>query len=256
MVDPDWSAFIDELARWRDAGRVVEFWWRDDDASRPDPALERLCALASRSGVPLGLAAVPESAEAAAFAGLPSSVNVLQHGVDHRNRATESEKKTEFPVVEPVIEALERLKAGLVRLEKVVPGRVLPVLVPPWNRLSPHLVERLAKAGYRGLSTFGVRNVTKLPAGLSQVNTHVDIIDWKVSRAFCGPRRALGQATMLLAARRSGDAGENDPVGWLTHHAVHDSTAWDFLERLFEVTSGKPDIRWRTPISLFRGESP
>ena len=255
MVGPEWSDFTDELVRWRDLGRVVEFWWRDDDACRPDPALDRLYALAARTGVPLGLAAVPALAEPAAFGGLPANVAVLQHGADHRNRAAGGEKKTEFSAAEPVLAALERLSGGLARLESVAPGRVLPVLVPPWNRLSPYLVPRLIEAGYRGFSTFGVRNVTNLPAGLMQINTHVDIIDWKVSRGFCGTHRALGQATKVLAARRVGEAGGNDPIGWLTHHAVHDAAAWHFLESLFDVTCGATGLRWRTPISLFNGAS-
>ena len=62
----EWAEFIDELSRWRHANRVVEFWWRDDDACRPDPALDRLYALAARTGIPLALAAVP-SAVAALF---------------------------------------------------------------------------------------------------------------------------------------------------------------------------------------------
>ena len=198
---------------------------------------------------------MPELAEPTIFAGLPANASVLQHGADHRNRAAGAEKKTEFSAEEPVLAALGRLNAGRARLESVAPGRVLPVLVPPWNRLSPHLVPRLTKAGYRGLSTFGVRNVTNLPAGLKQVNTHVDIIDWKVSREFCGTQRALGQATKLLAVRRVGEVAENGPIGWLTHHAVHDAAAWDFLESLFEVTRGEANICWRTPISLFNGES-
>jgi len=255
MVGPEWSDFTDELIRWRDLGGVVDFWWRDDDACRPDPALDRLYALAVRTGVPLGLAVVPELAEPAAFAGLPANVDVLQHGSDHRNRAAGAGKKTEFSAEEPVLAALERLKAGRVRLESVAQGRVLPVLVPPWNRLSPHLVPRLTEAGFRGLSTFGVRNVTNLPAGLTQVNTHIDIIDWKASRGFCGAHRALGQATEVLAARRVGVVGANDPIGWLTHHAVHDAAAWEFLENLFEVTCKAAGICWRTPTSLFNGES-
>ena len=254
MVSADWRAFADELLRWQDSGRVVEFWWRDDDACRPDPALERLCVLALRSGVPLALAAVPELAEPAAFEGLPAGVAVLQHGVDHRNRAAAAEKKTEFSADEPVYAAVERLLAGRAKLENVAQGRVLPVLVPPWNRLSSHLVPRLAAAGYRGLSTYGVRNITNLPFGLTQVNTHVDIIDWKGTRGFCGTQRALGQAVSVLAARRAGEAGAREPIGWLTHHAVHDAAAWDFLESLFDATCGVPGICWRSPGSLFNGD--
>ena len=40
MTSP-WQSFADELARWRDAGRVADFWWRDYDATRPAAALTR-----------------------------------------------------------------------------------------------------------------------------------------------------------------------------------------------------------------------
>ena len=29
-----WQALSDEAARWRDAGRTADLWWRDDDAAR------------------------------------------------------------------------------------------------------------------------------------------------------------------------------------------------------------------------------
>jgi len=256
MVGVEWRNFADEIMRWHDSGRTVEFWWRDDDACRPDPALDRLYALAELTGVPLGLAAIPALSEPAAFEALPANVWVLQHGSDHRNRAVEGEKKTEFSAEEPVREALGRLGAARMRLESVAAGRVLPVLVPPWNRLAPGLAQHLANAGYRGLSTFNVRNITNLPAGLKQVNTHIDIIDWKATRGFSGTNEVLGQAVRLLAAQRRGDAAGFGPIGWLTHHAVHDAAAWDFLERLFEVTGEAAGVGWRSPARLFAGEAP
>jgi hypothetical protein len=253
MVEPEWNDFSVELSLWRDSGQVVDFWWRDDDASRPNPALDRLYDLAARTDIPLGLAVVPESAEAAAFNQLPQNVTVLQLGADHHSRAAQAEKKTEFSADEPIPLALERLIAGRKKLEDLVRDQLLPVLVPPWNRISTGLVPHLSRAGYLGLSTFGVINVTNVPVGLVQINTHVDIIDWKGTRRFCGARSALGQATAHLAARRAEGFRANHPIGWLTHHALHDPAAWVFLESLFKVTRGQEHICWRAPISLFQG---
>ena len=67
MVNPAWQSFLDEISCWRDAGRVVDFWWRDDDASGPDAALTRLMALANAANVPLALAVIPEGVQAATF---------------------------------------------------------------------------------------------------------------------------------------------------------------------------------------------
>ncbi len=251
MVEAGWREFTEEIGRWRDTGRAVEFWWRDDDACRPDLALDRLLGLASSSGVPLALAAIPALAERAAFEALPTGVEVVQHGVDHRNRAAAGEKKSEFPAGGPAQAALDRLQAGRKLLERIAPGRVLPVLVPPWNRISPHLVPLLSAAGYKGLSTYGVNYFTNRGA-LTQANTHVDIVDWKGHRGFVGSDFALGQAVAALGAQRlDKTTGATIPIGWLTHHAVHDAESWAFLERLFGSTRRAPGISWLAPGRVF-----
>ena len=246
-----WALFEAEIGRCRDAGRRVDFWWRDDDAFRMDPAVSRLAALAADSGVPLALAVVPQATESSAFEALNQMVTVIQHGVDHKNRAVAGEKKNEFPAIESPGTAVVRLCDGLRRLHASAPHRVIPVLAPPWNRLSPSLVPLLAEAGFRGLSTYGPR-LAKSPApGLTQINTHVDIIDWKGNRGFCGVESALAQAVRHLAAKRTGAADETEPTGWLSHHAVHDQASWAFLQRLFSSTQSSDVIRWRTAQSLF-----
>jgi hypothetical protein len=251
MVASAWLAFDTELDRWRDEERFVEFWWRDDDACRPDPALSRLYALAYTSDIPLALAAIPEMAQKAAFDGLPAHSAVIQHGTDHRNRAAPGEKKTEFSTLEPVDSALGRLLTARKKLEKAADGRLLPVLAPPWNRVPLELARRLGESGYQGLSTFGVTKVTNPSPSLRQLNTHVDVIDWKGNRGFCGDEEALGQAIRHLADRREGKVAAGEPVGWLTHHAVHDEACWEFLDRLFDVTRNKEGVVWRSPASLF-----
>ena len=40
-----WADLDAELDRWKAAGRAATLWWRDDDATRPTPALDRLLAL-------------------------------------------------------------------------------------------------------------------------------------------------------------------------------------------------------------------
>ena len=77
MVSAAWRMLDAEIARWRDAGRPVEFWWRDDDAVRPAPAVARLLDLAAQTGVPLALAVIPDSAVPELFALLGTGVSVL-----------------------------------------------------------------------------------------------------------------------------------------------------------------------------------
>jgi hypothetical protein len=215
----------------------VSFWWRDDDAALPTPALERLM----RFDVPLALAVVPQLAVPELFHLLRDSVSVLQHGADHRNRAGPAEKKTEFPESEPDALALERLSAGAQRLKKLAGDRALPVLVPPWNRMRESLVGALSGIGFKGLSRDGK---AKPVSGLKQVNTHIDIVAWREGKHFIGEDQALAAALELMEL--------TSPVGWLTHHAVHDEAAWRFLERLSRVEG----VRWASAPELFSYTAP
>ena len=246
-----WLALSDEIARWRDAGQAVELWWRDDDAARPDPALERLLAISARAGVPVALAVVPLNADAALLAGFGATVSVLQHGTDHIDRAARGEKKTEFTEAEAPEAALARLGSCRKRLQAQAGNRFVPVLAPPWNRLPKHLVSQLPLIGFRGLSQFGARAGAEPSPGLRQVNTHVDIIAWRSGRGFAGDDESLAAAVRHLAAKRTGTADPDEATGWLTHHARHDEAAWSFLERLFEATGGRSEVRWRGAQELF-----
>ena len=237
-----WEALEEELARWRDAGRTPEFWWRDDDAATPTPPLAQLITLSRASGVPVALAVVPLAAVPELFAG--HDALTLMHGTDHRNRAEPGEKKTEFPAAEPDEETIARLARAHERLARLAGGRFLPVLVPPWNRLKRTLIARLPAAGLHGLSAYGPRAAAQPARGVAQINTHVDIIDWHGTRGFIGEEAAL-RAVIRQLALQSGE-----PTGVLTHHAIHDAPAWAFLERLYERTR-RGGGRWMDPAALF-----
>lgn len=239
-----WRRLEEELARWRHAGRTPDFWWRDDDATTPTPALRRLLALSAKSGVPLALAVIPLAAVPELFAELTACV--LMHGTDHRNRAAGGAKKTEFPQAEAEDAALARLASGRARLAALAGPAFVPVLAPPWNRFKQALVPKLPEVGLRGLSRYGPRAA----GGAFEVNTHVDIIDWRGSRAFCGEDTVLEMALTHLAARRTGTADAAEPTGLLTHHAVHGAAAWDFLEHFFDTTR-RLGARWQEAAALF-----
>jgi predicted glycosyltransferase len=249
IVPAHWAAFLDEIARWTDAGRVVDLWWRDDDACRADPALTRLVDLSAAAQVPLALAVIPQGVQAAVLVQDARWIRVLQHGADHMQRAAAGEKKNEFPASEPVEAALGRLQAGYARIAGPI---TLPVLVPPWNRIgSANLPAQLTAVGYRGLSRFGPRASAASVCGLVQVNTHIDVIDWRGTRGFVGEQAALGAATAHLQARREGRADPDEATGWLTHHLMHDAACWAFLERLFDRTRAEPAVAWQCADVLF-----
>jgi hypothetical protein len=242
MAGMSWGALEAEIRRRSDAGQPVEFWWRDDDASVPNKALERLLGLSRSHRIPVALAVIPQDAEAALFQRLHEHVTVLQHGTDHRNRAAAGEKKTEYPAGEPAAAALARISQGLKKLAGV--SGFIPVLAPPWNRMRKDLLDKLPGIGIRGISAYGAQQRREPAPGLRQVNTHVDIVAWRLGRRFVGEEQALSQAIQGLAA--------DGPIGWLTHHAVHDAAAWDFLERLFTVRGA----RWVSAAEAFSYTAP
>ena len=115
----------------------------------------------------------------------------------------------------------------------------MPVLAPPWNRVRKDLLAKLPAIGIRGVSMYGPRAAVEPAPGLRQVNTHVDIVAWREGRRFIGEDEAIGLAMKSLAAE--------EPLGWLTHHAVHDSAAWDFLKKLFDLEGP----RWLSAAEVF-----
>jgi hypothetical protein len=244
----NWRALEEELARWRDAGRTADFWWRDDDATKANPALARLLRLSKASGVPVALAVVPLDAAPELFAGLDA--RVLLHGTDHCNRAAPGEKKTEFAAAEPADAALERLRSAYQHLARLAGPALLPVLAPPWNRFKRELIAQLPRCELRGLSGYGARAAAEPVPGVTEVNTHVDLIDWRGTRGFVGEEPALRAALRHLAARRTGRADAAEPTGVLTHHALHDEATWSFLERVCERTR-RAGARWHEAGALF-----
>lgn len=251
MTSAPWREFGDELDRWRDAGRIADFWWRDDDAAHPTASLARLASLSGHCGVPLALATIPADAEEAIFSDLPETVEVLQHGVDHRNRAPEGARACEFPSGAHVDSALARLAGGRARLQLLAGARLLPVLVPPWNRFAPELIGMLPSLGICGFSSFSARPAAELVLGVRQVNTHVDLIAWRRGRVFVGEAKALAEAVEHLRARRENRVDPGEPTGWLTHHALHDEPLWSFLDRLFRFTASHGTVRWLRAVDVF-----
>jgi hypothetical protein len=244
-----WQALAEEAALWRDSGRTADLWWRDDDAADHTAALDRLLALQQDASVPVALAVVPARATerlAQCLSG-QGQVDVLQHGYAHLNHAPPTEKKVELGPHRPAMMVLGELGAGWLALERLLAARVLPVLVPPWNRIAPGLVPTLPEIGFRGLSTFGPRRRTRLRR-LIEVNTHVDLIDWKGSRGFVGEEAALGNLVKALAAART---VSEEPVGLLSHHLAMDEKAWDFLRSMWEKVRKLPGLRLRSARELF-----
>ena len=245
-----WQALDEEAARWQEAGRTAQLWWRDDDAAGSGPALDRLLGLHRQTDTPLSLAVVPAHATPALADRLAAEpgVDLLQHGYAHLNHAAPGEKKAELGPHRPAMIVLGELGTGWLALERLFGGRALSVMVPPWNRIAAALVPTLPEIGFSGLSTFGPRRRPRPVRGLLQINTHVDLIDWKSGRGFAGEAAVLGALVAALAHART---VSDEPVGLLSHHLAMDGRAWDFLRSMWEKAPIMPGIRIQPAHELF-----
>lgn len=240
-----WSDFTAELDSVAASGRTAVFWWRDDDATQPGAALDRL--LRTAESHPLALAVIPVGATAALAERLDDTENitVLQHGFRHANHAPATEKKAEFGAHRPQSAMLAEIDDGRTRLEDLFGDRFLPLFVPPWNRIASELPAALTDRGYCGVSCFGRR---QSGAARRTINCHIDPIDWRGSRGFIGTQIVLGHLIDQLAARRTGASPE--PLGFLTHHLDLDADGWRFIEDLLDATQDHPAVAWRSAATV------
>jgi hypothetical protein len=243
-----WLDFARELDAIAASGHRVDFWWRDDDATEPGAALDRLLRVAENHA--LALAVIPAGATPALASHLEGADNltVLQHGFNHANHAPASEKKAEFGAHRPLSAMLSEIDDGRARLEDLFGDQFLPLFVPPWNRIADDLPAALMGRGYRGVSCFGQRPSN---AARRQLNCHVDPIDWRGDRGFVGVENALDSLIGQLAARRAG--APREPLGILTHHLDHDAGGWRFIEDLLDATREHRAVEWRSVSTLAAG---
>jgi hypothetical protein len=244
-----WQPLEDELAHWRGAGMRAQLWLRDDDAVRPSPALDRLIDLAGKFDVPVALAIIPSRTgpELARRLDKARHIHPVIHGWSHANHAPPSEKKQELGPHRARDIVLGELSMGLARLSDLHGEHLVPMLVPPWNRIDPSLLDDLPALGFAGLSAFGHKLASrpKLPV----VNTHIDIVDSHVGNA-CRDRGML--VTSLVKELAQSRAGGGRPVGILSHHLVSDEEAFRFLRELFTEAAQSAVVRWRTPDEVLR----
>ncbi|MCD9149146.1 polysaccharide deacetylase family protein [Pseudophaeobacter flagellatus] len=242
----DWAPLDQELRHWQAAGLKLPLWWRDDDAIEPTPQLDQLSALAQKLTLPVHLAVIPRDAQPALAAYVEAHPEVipLVHGWAHISRAAPGDKKCEFPPQHPLAGSLAEMAEGLARLEALFGPRLQPIFVPPWNRIAPELLPLMADLGFAAVSRFTPRAQAWAAAGLAQINTHLDPIDWKGSRSLVAPERLINQVSDQLRARRLDQADNREPYGILTHHLVHDAAVWDFTEALITRLMQGPGQIW------------
>ncbi|WP_104665118.1 polysaccharide deacetylase family protein [Ensifer adhaerens] len=257
MRQTHWQQLADALDRVAASGRQVDFWLRDDDAAEPSAALDRLVSLVDKYEVPVVIAAPPALVGEALARRLDghAGVGVAVHGWAHRNHAPPEEKKQELGAHRSRVAVLDELAEGHARLQTLFPRSFVPMLVPPWNRIDPSLLDGLPGIGFVALSVFGPEK----PSPFKLVNTHVDVMDWHGTRGC----RDHGSIVADIIARLRQVCGDDEKkldqtgrtIGLLTHHLVHDEAVWSFMEALFTRTAKHPACRWRTGVDLINRSS-
>lgn len=227
-----WRPVFEALDSWHAAGLRAPLWLRDDDSVEPTPPLDRLIGLTERHEIPLALAVIPAHAGEALARALPAAKHVtpVVHGWAHRNHAPKDEKKQEFGAHRPIDAMRHELFLAMTRMRDLFQDQMAAMFVPPWNRIAPELIPALRELGYAALSTFGVSTGNQ---EIPEINTHVDIIDFRGTRR-CRDHRVLSRdiaATLSCSFHHGRHA-----VGILSHHLVHDEAAFEFLADLFSIT--------------------
>ena len=242
----DWKPLKTELEIWWGEGLQLPFWWRDDDAIAPSGQLDQLLELAGETGMPVHLAVIPHGATqelAERLADTPLAVPVI-HGFLHQNHAPDGEKKCEFGADRVQRAVRDDISNGAAKMQKLFGPNIAPMFVPPWNRFAPIHLPILAGAGFQAISTFTPRQRPEACAGLAQINTHIDPIDWHGTRSAHSADLLIAQTVELLHNRRNGSQDNNEPLGFLTHHLVHDSAIWDFSVGFLETMLVGPVSLW------------
>jgi hypothetical protein len=248
-----WDRVRRELDIWAAQKRVAQFWWRDDDAQDTSDQLRAMLNVARSFDVVVGVSAVPSKLARRLVSALAreSAAQVLVHGFTHENRARKGQAKREFGGMLRLADILEQAAAGLAMARDAFGARVLPVLVPPWNRIPPRALEHLPRLGYRGISTWKPRAKPCPAPGLLQVNTHLDLIDWRGGRAVKDERLIAALLLRKLRWRRARRARASEPLGLLTHHAYWSPAKEGIVVRLLEVTREHAAARWHSPQAAF-----
>ncbi|AXS40007.1 polysaccharide deacetylase family protein [Breoghania sp. L-A4] len=242
------AALTAHLDWFAERGKSARFWWRDDDAIEPSPALDRLLSIANTYKVEVGLAVIPEPATEALADRLREEpyAKVLLHGWRHKNhqRKDLGEKAAEFGSRRNPAEAIDELRRGKARLEALFGEAFIPAFVPPWNRLSPEIARGAQAIGLKGISSFTWFHAPDP----HRLQTHIDMIKWKKGRRFIGWPAAAMRFDLQMTRRRN---APSEPIGILSHHLAMEDDSFRFLEETFAIAAAHPGAQWPPIRDLF-----
>jgi hypothetical protein len=229
-----------ELALWAKDRQIARLFLRDDDAVEITPELIHLQKMTEYRNIPILLAVIPKFAkyELGKFVENHLLITPAVHGYSHENHADKSEKKTELGSNRPVNQVLSSLDEARLKMIRIFGHHLSDILVPPWNRIDVAIVDGARGLGFRAISGFGWKNPY---SGISWINTHVDIINWRKNASAKSIAEVTDDLTEnLQIARKNAFA----PIGILTHHLVHSQLCWHMLEEVLEYLCGHENVKW------------
>ena len=253
MIEYRWEDLNYEINNTIDLGLPVEFWWRNDGAVSKTKELSQLSSLASNEGVSIGVSIIPERMSSDIIGHFEdlNNIFILQNGFKHINYAPSSEQKIELGKHRPIKNITRELKIGHNKLYSAFNSNFLPILVPPWNRISSELVSCLPSLGFHGLSCYKPRSLDFQVSNIVQINTHIDLIDWSGNKRFIGTGAALALACQHLSNKREGRVDPSEPTGLLTHHLLMDFPSWAFVGAFVRRTKSISGVKWKCIPEVF-----
>lgn len=241
----NWERLSEELASWPEH---VPFWWRDDDAVANSGLLLRMLELSIDVNVPVHLAVIPSLLENSLNIIKTDRYNqlcyVLQHGYDHQDYSAPNERKIELGGLQDADTLIANLQSGKCTLSNEFKTQYTDILVPPWNRISDAVTNKLTAVNYAKISVINGKHTN---AHSDYVNVDLDIIDWQ-QRRFAGEdillEKMITQLTQYHQAHTNNNLTSIKPYGIMTHHLVHDEASWLFLAKLFKFLIQHNNVYW------------
>ena len=80
--------------------------------------------------------------------------------------------------------------------------------------------------------------------GLSQVNTHLDPVNWRHGRGFIAEQDAINLIYEHLKNKRTGLKDAEEATGLLTHHLAQNEDVWLFCEKLMCHLNQHSAVKW------------
>jgi len=250
-----WERVSDELDIWKRERRHANFWWRDDDAGDVSAQLKRMSDVARAHRVGIGLSVIPlrRTKRLVIFVAERPYLDVLVHGYAHVSHARAREAKREFGGARAVADMRRDLGEALALQQTAFGDRMLPVLVPPWNRILPRLLDDLPQLGFRGLSTWKPRPEYGQIRGLLQVNAHLDPVNWRAGRVIKSEAQVASLLLRKLRWRRANPLRSLEPLGLLTHHEHWCAEKEHIVVTLLKATRNHPAVSWLSAREVFSG---